>query len=123
LASFHGTTTEINLLLKAQKVDSPCDLIEVMYHPDRNEVGVDMCSDEHWTSLPVFSVTLLAGDQLGARITAAGKISVYRNGVLLTTFNAAAFPQQTGGYIGVESLGTTENPAAWDNFGGGTITP
>ena len=123
LTSFHGTTSEINLILKAQQVNNPCELIEVMYHPDRNEVGVDLCSGGDWTSLPVFAVTLLAGDQFGARITAAGKIAVYRNGTLLTTFNAAAFPQQTGGYIGVNSAGSSENPAMWDNFGGGTVAP
>lgn len=123
LADFDTASTEINLVLRAQQQRLFCELIEVMYQPDRARVAVDMCSNGAWTELPAFTVALVPGDQLGARISADGKISVYRNGNLLTTFNASAFPYTTGGYIGVNAAAQGNSPATWDNFGGGNAPP
>ena len=63
-------------------------------------------------------VTLVNGDQFGARATAAGALQVYRNGSLLATRDVSSWAYSaSGGYIGlwfVNSATTT-----LDNFGGG----
>lgn len=60
LASFAADAPEINLILKAKEPGDDCELIEVLYMPNRTQVGVHFCSDGDWTELPPFKVTLKA---------------------------------------------------------------
>jgi hypothetical protein len=123
LASFADEAREINLVLKSQEPGNACELLEVMYLPNREQIGLDMCADGKWSSLEPVSAALKPGDQLGARAMANGEVRVYRNGELFTTFDASGFPYRTGGYIGVNALSIPENPATWDDFGGGNAAP
>lgn len=123
LVSFGEQAHEINLVLKAQEPGSGCDLIEVLYMPDRGQVGVDFCVEGSWTDLPSVAFELSPGDQLGARVNASGRVAVYVNGIALKTFDASAFPHKAGGHIGVNALSSADEPATWDDFGGGNATP
>ena len=77
------------------------------------------------TAYPAVSVRFAAGDQLGARATAAGAVEVYRNGALVgtVTLNAAdkAYFAGRGGYAGL--LYAAAPGARFDDFGGGTVAP
>jgi hypothetical protein len=124
LASFAAESREINLVLKAQEVGNPCDLIEVMYEPTHSRIGLDFCVNVNsWTNLKKFDVALSPGDQLGARASANGKVVVYRNGQPIATFDTSGFPYQKDGHIGVNALSVPEDPATWDDFGGGNTAP
>jgi hypothetical protein len=122
LASVNASATEIDLLLKSQSSSTYSNgALEVWYDPVNRRVQV-------WTFAPsqgwvqrgaAIPVTLAAGDQFGARMTAAGQVQVYRNGALLGTCDASSWPfAASGGYIGLWYIGP--NSETMDNFGGGT---
>ncbi len=114
---------EQDLLLKSQSNSTPYSgVIEVVYDAANHQVRVETyANSQGWVqrgaSLPV---TLVNGDQLGARATATGSVEVYRNGVLLSTWDVTAWPYYaSSGYIGVWFLSAPN--AVWDDFGGGTV--
>ena len=77
--------------------------------------------------------TFAAGDQLGARALSDGTVLVYKNGVLLASFNVTspilanpwpAANSAGGGRLGIRFVGAqnnTTNDARFDNFGGGNV--
>jgi hypothetical protein len=77
-----------------------------------------------------FVAAFAAGDQLGARTTADGTVTVYRNGSAIATTNVtsganawSAALAGAGGRIGVSFVGAgpAPNDATFDDFGGGTL--
>jgi len=71
---------------------------------------------QHGADIPII---LVNGDQFGARVTAAGQVQVYRNGVLLATRDASTWTYATSsGYIGLWFINSGNT--LLDNFGGGT---
>ena len=75
--------TEMDLLLKAQSNSNfSAALIEVWYDPVNHRVQVwTYSSAQGWVQRGAdMPVTLVNGDQFGARATATGQVQVYRNG-------------------------------------------
>lgn len=65
-------------------------------------------------------VTLVDGDQFGARARSNGQVQVYRNGVLLATRDTSAWNYTTvGGYVGLWYDFASQT--VLDDFGGGAI--
>jgi dienelactone hydrolase len=77
-------------------------------------------STQGWvTHGSTLSISLQGNDVLGAQATSDGKVKVYRNGLIVGTWNIATWPNNaSGGYVGV--TGGTPNMAI-DDFAGGTI--
>jgi hypothetical protein len=119
LTQFVESAAEINLVLRAQDGFNGCDFMEVLYKPNRKEVGVDYCADNEWHTAGSTAASFAAGDEFGARITAEGKVSVFINRQLVTTFDASGYPHRDGGHIGVSAF--EGGVAAWDDFGGGDV--
>ena len=116
------------LVLKGQDPrDHTLGALTVTYDPKVTVVRVSALRSKPTavTTYPVLSVRLAAGDQLGARATAAGAVEVYRNGTRVgtVTLNAAdqAYFGPRGGYAGLLYVGASG--ARFDDFGGGTIAP
>ena len=113
--------SEIGLILKSQSNTSVSSMIEVVYNPVPHVIQVwTYSSSQNWqargASIPV---TLVNGDQFGARATASGNVEVYRNGTLLGTRSVTAWPSYAGsGYIGIFPMAASNTVI--DNFGGGT---
>jgi hypothetical protein len=119
LTQFVESAAEINLVLRAQDGFDGCDFIEVLYKPNKKEVGVDYCASNEWHTAGSAAASLAMGDEFGARITAEGKVSVFVNRQLVTTFDASGYPHRDGGHIGVNAF--EGGVAAWDDFGGGDV--
>lgn len=119
LSRFDPAASEINLILKAQD-NTDCEFVEVMYHPNSEEVAIAYCAEGTWTELGGTPIVLAPGDTLGARIAAGGRVEVFQNGTRFMIADTAGYPYQDGGRIGVNSL---DPGAAWDDFGGGAVTP
>ncbi len=121
LSTIDPNSAEIDLLLKSQSTTnySP-GVIEVWFKPSTKQVQVWTYSTaQGWVvrGSPI-AAPFVAGDQFGARVNAAGLVSVYRNGVLLGTANVSAWTYAaSGGAIGLW-FDTSSNSLA-DNFGGG----
>ena len=111
--------SEIGLLLKAQDTTSQV-VIGVFYNPAEEEVGVWTYTDEwvlHGSPIPV---TLVNGDQFGARSLHDGTVEVYQNGELLATRNVSSWPHfYKNGYIGLAFVDADDT--VLDNFGGGEM--
>ena len=119
LAGFSEIASEINLVLAAQG-DTACELIEVLYAPDRQVVMIEACWDGSWRSFGTVDVFFEHGDQLGGRLLSDGFIYVYKNGVLAGSVDANAYPYiGMSGRIGVNAVSDPDVPDAWDDFGGG----
>jgi hypothetical protein len=114
---------EVDLLLKSQSPTTwTAGTIAVWY---RAQAGVV----EVWTYSPAqgwalygdgIPVTLVDGDQFGARARSNGQVLVYRNGVLLATRDTSAWNYTTvGGYVGLWY--DLASQTLLDAFGGGTI--
>lgn len=111
----------MNLELKSQSASSVVALLEIRYSPANNTIGVyTYTTAQGWVRRGGnIRVTFVNGDKLGARATANGKVYVYKNGVLLATSDITAWPYfATGGYIGLEVLGSSS--VILDDFGGGS---
>ncbi|MBL8092741.1 MAG: hypothetical protein JNL73_01140, partial [Anaerolineales bacterium] len=117
------TATEIDLILKSQSSASWFNgVLEVLYDANADVIQV-------WTFSPAqgwiqhganLAVTLVNGDQLGARARPNGLVEIYRNGALIGTRNAASWTYAAnGGYIGLWMMSAPN--ALLDNFGGGTV--
>jgi hypothetical protein len=120
--NINQTSTEIDLLLKSQsKTNSSSGVLEVWYDPVGKRVQVwTFTSSQGWVQRGAdISVSLVNGDQLGARATSAGMVNVYRNGSLLASRDVTAWTYYaSSGYIGVWFI--KANGATIDDFGGGT---
>jgi hypothetical protein len=99
-------------------------VLEVWYDPVNQRVQVWTYSTaQGWVQRGTsIAVTFVNGDRFGARVSASGQVTVYRNGQLLATRDASAWTYATTtGYIG---LWTDRAAAALlDDFGGGTVLP
>ena len=123
LTTVDATGTEQNILLKSQSRTSwNSGVIEVSYSAANKRIQVSTYSSaQGWVQRGAnISVTMVNGDQFGARARANGMVDVYRNGVLLATRDASAWTYAAnGGYIGIWFY--RSNKAFVDNFGGGAI--
>jgi hypothetical protein len=122
LVSFSDYSPEINLVLKAQG-ELDCDLMEILYAPDTQEILLEACWDGSWRTLGKVAIRVEPGAQLGARVLAEGLVEIYRNGELVETIDASDYPFiDLEGYIGVNGIVRPgEAPNIWDDFGGGTF--
>jgi hypothetical protein len=112
---------EIELLLKSQADSGECDALELAYHPPM--LMLYSCnSDGSGTQIGEgLTVTFQAGDQLGARALADGKVEAFKNGALIATWNAAGWVHHAkGGRIGLGTYGL-KSPNKFDDFGGGAL--
>lgn len=130
LAAFgvNGGTGAQGLVLKGQDPrDHTLGALTVTYNPKASavRVGALRVKPTAVTTYPALNVRFAAGDQLGARATAAGAVEVYRNGTRVgtVTLNAAdhAYFAGRGGYVGLLYVGASG--ARFDDFGGGTVAP
>jgi hypothetical protein len=114
----------MDLLLKSQSNSTYTNgVLEVWYDPVNQRVQVwTYSSAQGWVLRGAdIPVTLVNGDQFGARATATGQVQVYRNGMLLGTRDVSAWTYAaSGGYIGLWFLYSTN--AFVDDFGGGTVS-
>jgi YD repeat-containing protein len=114
---------EQDLLLKSQSnTGYTSGVVEVWYSHSGQKVQVwTYTSSQGWVQRGAdISVTFANGDIFGARATAAGQVSVYKNGILQGTRDITAWPYYaSGGYIGLwfDQAGA----ALLDDFGGGTM--
>jgi hypothetical protein len=95
--------------------------VEVWYDPSTQRVQVWSYSPaQGWVKRGAdLTMTLVAGDQFGARMTSAGQVQIYRNGILLGTRDASGWTfAASGGYIGLWYSGP--GGMTMDDFGGGT---
>jgi hypothetical protein len=95
----------LSLLLKAQNPTRPDDgVISVTYFPTLRVVRISTYSPtQGWVQRSSdMPMTLLPGDQFGARARTDGFVEVYRNGALVGTSDVRGWPLfATSGYIGV----------------------
>jgi hypothetical protein len=123
LASINASSTEIDLVLKAQSNTTYVGgLIEVWYSPANNRVQVwTYAAAQGWVQRGAdITATFAAGDRFGAQALANGQVRVYKNGVLLATRDASGWTYAaSGGYIGVWMV--SANTSRLDDFGGGTL--
>jgi hypothetical protein len=116
----HLDDYEIELLLKSQAISGECDALQLAYHPPT--LRLYFCSAgvgaEIGAGIPL---TFDAGDQLAGRAFADGTVQAFKNGVLIGTWDASAWPDHAkGGRIGLGTYGLM-SPNRFDNFGGGTL--
>ena len=119
-----GSGEEQDLLLKSQSGATwSSGVIEVWYDAAGQRAQVwTYASGQGWVQRGAdIPVTLVNGDQFGARATVAGQVQVYRNGVLLATRDVTGWPYYAnGGYIGLWHINASN--AVLDDFGGGTLS-
>lgn len=122
LTNINQSANEIDLLLKSQsRTSSSNGVLEIMYDPVGKRIQVwTYTKSQNWVQRGAdISVTLVNGDQLWAKASSTGIVSVYRNGILLATRDVTAWPNYaSSGYIGVWFI--KASPSTIDDFGGGT---
>jgi hypothetical protein len=123
LAAINASSTEIDLILKAQSSTSYSGgLIEVWYSPASSRVQVwTYASGQGWVQRGAgLVVTFAAGDRFGAQAMANGQVRVYKNGTLIGTRDVTGWTYTaSGGYVGVWMLGASTTRL--DDFGGGPL--
>jgi len=123
LTTIDSAGSEQDLLLKSQsKTSWAGGVIEVWYDAVNKRVLVyTYSSAQGWVQRGTsISVTMVNGDQFGARARANGIVDVYRNGVVIGSRDTSAWTYTAnGGYIGLWFAGASN--AILDDFGGGTI--
>lgn len=124
LSTVDPNGSEIDLILKAQNAGWIGNgLIEVSYDPVGHQISIwTYTSSGGWVqqgaSIPI---TLINGDQFGARAMVDGTVSVYRNGALLGSSNVSSWPYyNAGGYLGLWLANASATVI--DDFGGGGVT-
>lgn len=121
LVNIDPGSSEIDLLLKAQSSQTWNNgLIEVWYEPSTQKIQVwTYDNSQGWVQRGAdIPVTMVNGDQFGARATATGQVQVYRNGVLLATRDISTWQfASSGGYIGLWMINS--GSTLLDQFGGG----
>jgi hypothetical protein len=123
LTNIDTSGSEIDLLLKAQNLGySGNGELEVSYDPVGHQISVWTYTNtggwvQQGSNIPI---TLINGDQFGARALVDGTVGVYRNGLLLGTRNVASWPYYTaGGYVGLWTVNASATVI--DDFGGGGV--
>jgi hypothetical protein len=123
LSTIDPASAEIDLLLKAQGTNGYEDgVLLVWYDHGGQQVQVwsftrSQAWVQHGASMPV---RFAAGDQFGARASATGIVTVYRNGVSIGSANVSSWPYAaSGGAIGLWFVNATNGTV--DDFGGGTV--
>jgi hypothetical protein len=110
---------QLELILKSQPgVVQECESLQVDYqYPN---LKLHKCTGGMFEDIGAgTALSLMPGDQLGARVYANGTVEAYKNGVLVKSWDASSWPQyKNGGRIGWASYGIVK-PAIIDNFGGG----
>jgi hypothetical protein len=121
LAAIDPRASEMNLVLKAQG-DVLCDQLEILYR-STGLIEVWACADGIFDQYGSVASSLGEGDQLGARVTAEGIVSVYGNGVWLGAVDVGAWDfASSAGYIGLSAYDMrVSSTMAWDDFGGGDL--
>jgi len=113
--------SEQDLLLKSQSNTSwTSGALEVLYDRANQRVQVvTYTSSQGWVQRGAdIPATFANGDRFGARATAGGQVSVFKNSTLLGTRDVTAWPYYaSGGYIGLWFIGASS--ALLDDFGGG----
>ncbi len=112
---------EVDLLLKLQ--DTSDGVIEVWYDPYQETISVyTYATGQGWVQHGAeIAASFANGDVLGARASADGTVSVYKNGTLLGARDISSWPyNENGGYIGLWLVAAN---TAWrlDDFGGGSL--
>ena len=119
--NINAAATNMDLLLKSQTTTKE-SFLEVGYSPAKKIIQVESYTraQGYVTYGANIPVTFSSGDQLGVRVTADGKVYVYKNGILLGMRDVSAWTYYAnGGYIGLLSWSNTPN-TIYDDFGGGT---
>ncbi len=114
---------ETDLMLKVQGLTWAAGHIEVRYEPGASRVVVSTYHPvQGWQQRGVINgVTLVAGDQFGARARPSGVVDVYVNGVARGQVATTNWPfNGSGGYLGLTITGATST--IFENFGGGNWT-
>lgn len=116
----HPDDAEIELVFKSQASNGECEAMQIAYHPPT--LLVYSCSGGVWKDIGEgVTAKLEAGDQLAGRAFADGTIQAFKNGVLVGTWDASAWPDHAkGGRIGLGTYGLKE-ANRFDDFGGGTL--
>jgi len=124
ITTVDGVGTEHDLLLKSQsRTTYTGGVIEVKYDPVAKTIQVlTYSSAQGWVQrCALNAITLVNGNQFGARAKANGIVEVYRNGVMLMSCDVSAWTYSAnGGYIGLWFINSGN--AFLDNFGGGNLT-
>ena len=122
-ATIDPGASELDLLLKAQSNGYVgTGVLEVVYEPAGHRIQVwTYASAQGWMQRGAdIPMTLLNGDQLGARASSTGMLEVYVNGLLVGTRDVTGWPFATsGGRIGLWLI--SASGALLDDFGGGTV--
>lgn len=123
LNNIDTSATEIDLLLKGQSATNWGNgILEVWYDAANHRAQVwTYAPSQGWSQRGAdIAITLVNGDQFGAKATAAGQVSVYKNGTLMGTRDVSAWPFATGGgYIGLWFVDASNS--LLDDFGGGNV--
>jgi hypothetical protein len=123
LNNIDTAAAEIDLLLKSQIATNwGTGVLEVWYDAANHRAQVwTFAPSQGWSQRGAdIPVTLVNGDQFGAKATATGQVSVYQNGNLMGTRDVTAWPFATsGGYIGLWFADASNS--LLDNFGGGNV--
>jgi glucose/arabinose dehydrogenase len=112
---------EHDLMLKVQGLSGSNGHIEVRYDDNADYVAVGTYTPgPGWQGEFTIPVTLVTGDQLGARAYENGTVQVYRNGALLGSTDVSYWPfHANGGRIGLTLVGAANSRL--DDFGGGDV--
>ena len=122
-ANIDAAATNMDLLLKSQTITKE-SFLEIGYNPLKKIIQVVSYTKAqgYVTYGATIPVTFSNGDQLGARVSAEGKVNIYKNGIFMGMRDVTAWPYYaSGGYVGILSWGGSPNNTIYDNFGGGTL--
>ncbi len=117
------TATETDLMLKVQGLTWAAGHIEVRCDPQASTVVVSTYDPSGgWQQRGVLTgITLVAGDQFGARARPSGVVEVFVNGASRGQVSTAGWPfNGSGGRLGLTITGATSTQ--FDDFGGGNWT-
>jgi hypothetical protein len=123
IATLPASPGNFSLVMKSSGVSTNSTYIFIQYDlTSPGSILVYSFNGASSTLRGTISYTIVAGDVLGARCTAAGLVQVYVNGTAQgSAVDITAWPQ----YADPGRLGMSLNGAAAriDNFGGGTVLP
>ncbi len=122
LSAITNNAPEHNLMLKVQGLVWSTGHIEVSYDHRRHVIQVNTYDPAvGWVGRgAAISVTMVAGDRLGARALSDGTVTVYRNGTAIGLASVAGWAYgASGGRLGLTLTGAQNSTL--DNFGGGDV--
>ncbi len=119
--------TQFLLFLKCQGTSPSAAHLALFYEAGAgsNRLGVesfDPARNPNFITHGRIDVTLAAGDRIGARTLADGRLEVFRNGAPVGTIDVSSFATPTtGGRIGIGWWGGATTAFRADDFGGGNV--